>query len=159
MKNIILILSIFFLIISPVFSFGKTEKSEQISELKKAETLWEKKGSDRYKISLLFKGGNFPANKITIWVSPDNTEWESDNQISPELINTLTVKGLFDRVKKSTSNNKKSVFRINAQYNSKTGYVEILTRMPSKEALSSGRFPRDANYRIEVIELRQGERR
>ena len=154
-------ISILLLLFLPflVFPAGNREKNGEKKKLEKAEKQWVKNGFDIYEIKLIYKRGNFPDDIITIRVSENGLNWETEGKgiLSEELISSLTVEGLFKRVENNLNSVEKSPFVIRAEYDDQLGYIKVLTRSPPEEALSSGRFPRDANYRIEVMKITPGE--
>lgn len=159
MKQLLIIIILFFSLIMPLHSFGGREKSTPKTDFKKASGLWEKKGTDTYTVEILYKRGNFPDSEITIMVSPGELIWETENneQLSEEFVSSITIEGLFEKVEKSLEGKEKSPFVLVPEYDSSCGFVRILSRLPSEEVLNSGRVPGDAGYRIEITKYLPGE--
>ena len=152
-KTLYIILLLF--ISLPLFSFGSREKKTEHSEFKKAVRLWNNKNIDSYKMKILYKRGNYPDSEIIISITQDGIKLLSENneKFSKEFIQSLSADGLFTKMENSLNNKKKSPFILKAEYNSNFGFIKMLSRVPSEEALKKGGAPRDAGYRIEILDF------
>ena len=126
--------------------------------LEKSEKKWDRQKITSYKADIIYMRGTFVPEEIKITVA-DNIvkDWKTGKQdsasLSESFIQSLTVKGMFEKMRGSLESEKPSPMVLKAVYDEKLGYIKSLSRVPSGEAASQGRAPFDAGYRIEVTSL------